>query len=173
MRGVAERISRDRVLEPDDAGDVAGGRLGDLLAIVGPDVVEPRTDFLLVLARIVNPAARLEPARVDPHEREVAVRVAGDLEDKPAERFVGARLTRDLCPLLGMMARDGGPVQWTGQEGGDGVQQPLNADVTQARTTQDRMSLPGQGHAPQRGDDITGRKVATLQVGNENLRRSE
>ena len=63
----------------------------DLLAIVGPDVVKPRAVFLLVLAGVIHAAAGLEPARVDPDEREVAVGIAGDLEDQPAERLVRAR----------------------------------------------------------------------------------
>ena len=56
VRGVAERVAGDRVLEADDADDVAGDRLLDLLAIVGPDVVEPRADLLLVLAGVIDAA---------------------------------------------------------------------------------------------------------------------
>ena len=55
VRGVAERVAGDRVLEPDDADDVAGNHLLDLLAVVGPDVVEPRAVLLLVLAGVINP----------------------------------------------------------------------------------------------------------------------
>ncbi len=142
MRGVAERVAGDRVLEPDDADDVAGDRLLDLLAVVGPDVVEPRADLFLVLAGVIDPGARLEPARVDPHEREVAVGVVGDLEHQPAERFVGAGLAGDLGPLLGMVADDRGAIERAGQIGGDGVQQPLDSDVAQARAAQDGWTWP-------------------------------
>ena len=62
---VAERVARDRVLEPDDARDLTGDRLGDLLAVIGPDVIQPRAILLLVFARVIHPAPRLEPARVD------------------------------------------------------------------------------------------------------------
>ncbi len=80
----------------------------NLLAVVGPDVVEPRAVLFLVALGVVHPAPGLELARVDPDEREVAVLVVGDLEDEPAERFVGAGLRNDLGPPLGVVADDGG-----------------------------------------------------------------
>ncbi len=166
---VAERVAGDRVFEADDAGDVAGDRLLDLLAVVGPDVVEPRADLLLVLARVVDAAARLEPARVDPHEREVAVGVVGDLEHQPAKRLVGAGLAGDLGPFLGMVADDGGLVERAGQVGGDRVQQPLDADVAEARAAQDRVDQAGQGRPPQRGDDLAGGQLGPFEVGHVGL----
>ena len=89
----------------------------DLLAVVGADVIESRAVFLLVLAWVVGPGAGLEAARVDPHEREVAVGVVGDLEDQAAERLVRAGLADQLGSLLGVVADDRRPVErdWAGK----------------------------------------------------------
>ena len=130
-------------------------RFLDLLAFVGADVIEPRAVLLLVLARVVD--ARLpglELSRVDPDEREVAVGVVGDLEDQAAERLVGAGLAGELGSLFGVVADDRRPVERAGQVGGDGVEQPLDADVLEARAAQDRLGLAGQRGAPQGGDDL-------------------
>ena len=58
VRGVAERVAGDRVLQADDADDVAGRRLLDLLALVGPDVVEPRADSPSCPCRGCRPGCR-------------------------------------------------------------------------------------------------------------------
>ena len=114
VRSVAERVARDRVFEADDAGNVAGERFLNLLAVIGPDVVEPRADFFLVFAGVIHAAARLEPARVNPHERQVAVGVVGDLENQPAKRLVGVGLAGDLGSFFGMVADDRGLVERAG-----------------------------------------------------------
>ena len=141
----------------------------DLLAVVGADVVEPRADLLLVLAGVVDAAAGLERARVDADERQVAVGVVGDLEDQPAERLVGVGLAGDLGPLLGVVADDRRLVERAGQVGGDGVEQPLDADVLEARPAEDRLGLAGQGRAAERGDDLVLGQLGPFEVGHVGL----
>jgi hypothetical protein len=50
--GVAQGVAGDRVLQADDADDVARERLIDLLTLVGPDVVEPGAVLLAVAAGV-------------------------------------------------------------------------------------------------------------------------
>ncbi len=52
MLGFAERVAGDRVVEADDADDVARLDPLDLLAAVGLDAPELRDVLLLVLARV-------------------------------------------------------------------------------------------------------------------------
>ena len=144
-------------------------RLLDLLAVVGADVVEPRAVLLLVAAGVVGAAARLQLARIDADEGEVAVGVVGDLEDQAAEGLVGARPARDLGPLLGVVPHDRRLVERAGQVGGDRVQEPLDPHVLEARAAEDRLRAAGQRGTPERGDDLVLGQLGPLQVRHEGL----
>ncbi len=132
MGGVAQGVAGDRLFQAHDAHDVAGSGQGDLLAIISADVIEPRAVLFLVLAGVVHPGAGLETARVDPHEREVAVGVVGDLENQAGEWLIGAGLACQLGSFLGVVADDRRPIERAGQVRRDRIEQPLHADVLEA-----------------------------------------
>ena len=68
-----------------------------------------------------------------------------------------------------MVADDRRPVQGARQEGGHGVQEPLHADVLEARTAQDRVRPAGEGRPTQGGDDLVGGQLLSFEVGHVRL----
>ena len=95
--GVAQRVAGEGVLEADRGGDVAGVDLLDLLAVVGVHLEHAPDALLLALDRVEDVGARLERARVDPEEGQLADEgVGGDLEGQRGEGLVVVDRAQDL-----------------------------------------------------------------------------
>ena len=102
---VAQRVAGDHVLQAHGRGDVAGADFFDLGAIARVHLQQAADALLLALGRHVHGVARVERARVDAEERQVADEgVVQDLEGQRGERRVVRRLARvrlaaiDWCP---------------------------------------------------------------------------
>jgi hypothetical protein len=93
-------------LRPTAAAMSPGVDLVDLLAVVRVHLEDAPDPLALVLDRVVDVRARLERARVDPEEGQLAdERVGGDLERERAERLAVARRADDLVAGLRIEAR--------------------------------------------------------------------
>src|SRR3989441_12957759 len=94
-------------LEADGRGDVAACAGLDLLLLVRVHAEEPSAPLLLALRGVVDAGARLERARVDAEEDELAdVLVVHDLERERGERRVVGRAPLFDRPRLGIDALD-------------------------------------------------------------------
>ena len=69
---VAQRVAGDGTFRADNRGDLARLALGDVLALVGVQLHQAADALALVAGRVVGVRARLERARVDPNERQLA-----------------------------------------------------------------------------------------------------
>ena len=97
---VAQRVARGHVLQADGRGDVAGADFLDLLALVGVHLQQAADALLLAPGRHEHLVARVEHARVDAEERQVAdERVVQDLERERGELRVVARRARGFLAV--------------------------------------------------------------------------
>src|SRR5450756_1847268 len=98
---LADRVPRRDVLQAHGGGDVARPDLLDLLALVRVHLQEPADALVRLLRRVVDARARVEVARVDAEERELAdERVGHDLEHEARERRLVIRVERDLLSVV-------------------------------------------------------------------------
>jgi hypothetical protein len=92
---IAQGLARRHVLQADAGGDVAGQDLLDLFALVRVHLQDPADALLLAADRVVDRVARLQHARVDAHEGQLAdVRVGHQLERERGELLVSSALRR-------------------------------------------------------------------------------
>ena len=89
---IAQRVAGRRFLQADRRGDVAGAHFLDFLALVGVHLQDAADALLAALDRVVDGVARVDDARIDAEEDQLAdVRVGHDLEREPRERLVVGR----------------------------------------------------------------------------------
>ena len=129
MRPVTQRVSGQRVLQPDDGHDVASLRLLDVDAIVCMNLVQARHPLHATRGRVQNHVAPTQTPAVDPNEHHARMLVAHDLERQGRQRRVRIR----RWPTLG-----GRHIPRARQEVDHGVEQRLHATVAIGRATQDR-----------------------------------
>ena len=155
---LADRVARRDVLEADGGGDVARPDFLDLLALVRVHLQEAADALVRLLRRVVDARARVEVARVDAEEGELAdERVGHDLEDEARERRVVVRVERDLLAVL-VDAADGGDVERRREVVDDGVEELLDALVLERRAADDRMELARDGRLAERGAHLVRRR---------------
>ena len=96
---VAQRVAGRRFLQADRRRDVAGAHFLDLLALVGVHLQDAADAFLAALDRVVDRVARIDDARIDAEEDQLAdVGVGHDLEREARERLVvGGACARPPC----------------------------------------------------------------------------
>jgi hypothetical protein len=83
---VAQGLARGHVLQAHAGGDVAGQDFLDLFTLVGVHLQDPADALLLAADRVVDRVARLQHARVDAHEGQLAdVGVGHQLEGQRGE----------------------------------------------------------------------------------------
>src|ERR1039457_2000273 len=139
---LADRVARRDVLQAHGGGDVARPDLLDLLALVRVHLQEPADALVRLLRRVVDARARVEVARVDAEERELAdERVGHDLEHEARKRRLVVRVQCDLLPVF-IHAADGGDVEGRREVLDDGVEKLLDALVLERRAADDRMEPP-------------------------------
>ena len=127
---IAQGVAGEGLLQPDGGGDVAGRDELHVLAVVGVHQDDPPDPLAAVLRRVEDGVARLEEARVDPEERELAhERVAHDLEGERREGLRVARLTHQRLATLRVDALDRRDVQRRRQVVDDRVEHRLYALV--------------------------------------------
>ncbi|MBI2956703.1 MAG: GTP-binding protein, partial [Acidobacteria bacterium] len=92
----------------DDGDDVAGVGFRHLFALVGVHAQQAGDALLAVLGGVVDVAARLEPAGVNPHVGELAdVGVGHDFEGQGAKGLVVGRASLEEFSAVGRGALDG------------------------------------------------------------------
>ena len=87
------------------------------------------------------------------------------LKTRPQNGSSGLGLRAELGPLLGVVADDRRPVERAGQIGRDRVEQPLHADVLEARPAEHRLRSAGQRGPPQRRVDHRLGELGTVEMG--------
>ena len=92
---IAQRLAGGHFLQAHAGGDVAGEDFLDLFALVGVHLQDPADALLLAADRVVDRVARLQHARVDAHEGQLAdERVGHQLERQRGELLVVVGLAR-------------------------------------------------------------------------------
>src|SRR5215213_8404157 len=148
---VAHSVAGRDLLHAADGDDLAGGRLVDVLALVGVHPQQAPHPLLRPLDGVVGVGAAADGARVDADERELAeVLVGHDLEDEAGERrarFGGARfgVARPRVHAL-----DGRDVERARQVVDDRVQERLHALVLEGGAGDDGDELDGDGALAER-----------------------
>ena len=143
-------------LQADRGADVAGHDLGDLFALVGVHASRRPTRSLRALGGVHHAGARLELARVDPEEGELAdERVAHDLEHQtPRTAASSVGLASQLVLGAGLETLRGRDVHRRRQVVDDRVEQRLHALVLEGAAADHRLQAVGDGRAAQRGAEL-------------------
>ena len=142
----AERVAGSGLLEAHGGGDVAGVDLVHLLAVVGVHAQNAADALALALGGVVDVTARLQAARIDAEEGQLAHEGVGhDLKGQGAEGLlvVGLALDYFVGSLFGSLHR--GNVQRGGQKVHNRIQQRLHALVAVAGAAQDGRKRAGDG----------------------------
>ena len=118
----------------------------DLVALVRVHLQQPADPLPLVLGRVVDVAARLERARVDPEEGQPAdVRVGRDLERQRRERRVVVRLADlERLVVLRQVPLHRRDVDRARQVVDDRIEQRLHALVLEGGAAEHRHDLAGR-----------------------------
>src|SRR6201999_2745926 len=118
----------------------------------------------LASARVFDCVARLERARVDTNETQLAVWVVDQLETQRRKRLTIICLAdEDLRRIVGIDTLDRRHIERTWQVVNDRVKQGLNALVLKGRTTQHREDLHSDRRLTQRDLQFLGRRNLTLE----------
>ena len=163
-RRVAQRLAGRHVLQADAGGDVAGQDFLDLFALVGVHLQDPADALLLAADRVVDRVARLQHARVDAHERQLAdVRVGHQLERQRGELLVVVGAAHDrLVVVVG--ARHRRDVDRRRHEVDHGVEHALHALVLERGAAEHRLDLAGDRAHADAGVDLGLGQLARLEV---------
>ncbi|MNL03037.1 hypothetical protein D3C87_1235620 [compost metagenome] len=151
MVPVAQRVTGQRFLQPDDGRDVASHEFVALDAVVRLHFVQPCRTLASPGARIEHRVAAPKPAAIDPHEHHRAVLVGDDLERKGRKGRCGV-----ACHLH--LAGFRQPVH-------DGVEQGLHATVAERRTGEHGHEGTRQHTLADAHAQHVGRRLFASQVG--------
>ncbi len=161
---IAQRIARGGFFQANRGGDVACQHFLDFFALVGVHLQNPAQAFLLALDRVVDGVARIDLARVDAEEDQLAdERVGHDLERQSGELFVVRGTARRFLVVV-VHAGDRRDVDRRRQEVDHGVQHTLHALVLERGAAQHRLDFAGDGTVTQALDDLGFGQFALFQI---------
>src|SRR6266511_3978330 len=161
---IAQGLTGRDVLQAHRCGDVAGAHFLDLVALVGMHLQEPPDALFPAAHRGVDGVARIQNARIDAEERELAdIGIGHDLERERRERLFVAGLARLGLAVI-VLALDRWNVHGRRQVIDHGIEHRLHALVLECGATQHRHDFVFDGADAQPLLDVVVREIVTLEV---------
>ena len=160
---VAQCVAGGDVLEANCSGDIAGAHFLDFLAVVGVHLQDAANALFLALDRVVYRVARIQHARVDAEEGQVAdERVGRDLERQRRERLlvIGVTLT---FRFVVVQALDRGHIDRRRHVIDHRIEHRLHALVLECGATHGDHDLTAQGARTQPVSDLIDTQGAALE----------
>ncbi|VWM20932.1 hypothetical protein BLA6992_07557 [Burkholderia lata] len=164
MCRIAQRVARGRFLQADRSSDVACTNFLDFFTLVRVHLQNTAETLFLVLGRIEQRVARIDDARVDAEEDQLAdERVGHDLERECRELLVVGRTAFRLLAIF-EFTRNRRDVDRRRQEIDHGVEHTLHALVLERGTAQHRLDFARDRTVAQTLDDLGFRQLACFEV---------